>query len=301
MNLEQIKYFLVLGKYLNFTKTAQIMYTTQPTVSRQIRMLEEELGFKLVERDATPLKLTSAGEYIYPRFKEAYELIDTSIKEVNGRLSAGNGSLQISCLISLNLDDQLTYIIQDFQDSYPKVNFSYEKQSIEVLSAKLEDGSTDIAITLEPRSNISQDNTEQVFLFDSPGICIYSKEHPISGKNPETLYDFRNETFVCLDENVSHRGLNGIYKICQDYGFSCKNVVRVPNIDSALLYVKSCQAVALLDKTVHMINDDCFNYIDIPESSATLSVIALWKKENSNPMLNAFLTILSQSYKKYAL
>ena len=299
MNIEQINCFLILGKYLNFTKTARLMYTTQPTVSRKIKMLEDELGFELIERDATPLKLTPAGEYVYPKFKDAYELFDSSIKEVRDKFFAENGSLHISCLVSLDLDEELSSILNIIKESHPKVDFSCEKQDLEVISSKLNSMDTDIAITFEPRSQEKQDNNEQIFLFESRGICLFSTKHPIAKKKNKSLLDFKDETFVCLDEKTSHRGINGIYKICNDYGFSCKNVVRVPNIDSALFYVKSCQGVALLDKTVHMIHDDCFDYIDLPIASAALSVIAIWNKENNNPILHTFKKTLVQHFNTY--
>ena len=297
MNIEQINCFLILGKYLNFTKTAKLMYTTQPTVSRKIKMLEDELGFQLVERDATPLKLTPAGEYVYPKFKEAYELFDSAIHEVRDKFFAENGSLHLSCLVSLNLDEELTGILDTAKESHPKVNFACEKQDLEVIYSKLNNMETDIAITFEPRSQEKQDNIEQIFLFESPGICLFSKKHPIAQKKDKSLLDFKDETFVCLDEKTSHRGINGIYKICSDYGFSCKNIVRVPNIDSTLFYVKSCQGVAILDKTVHMIDDDCFDYIDLPIASAALSVVGIWNKENSNPILHTLKKILVQHFK----
>ena len=299
MTFEQINYFLTLGKYLNFTKTAKVMYTTQPTVSRQIRLLEEELGFELIQRDSSPLRLTSAGECLYPKFQAAYQMIDISIKEVSDMIFGQNGDLHISCLTSLELDNVLIDIFRQFRARYPKVGFSYEKQSAEKLASQLEKHETDLVITLEPKTNMPHHNTEQKFLLDCTGVCLYSKNHPIAAKNPRSLMDFKDETFICLTESASHRGLNGIYKICHDYGFSCKNIIRVPNIDSAFFYVKSCQGVALLDKSVDKIHDPCFDYVVTPTSSATLSAIALWNKDNTNPVLHTFLTILVERIEEY--
>lgn len=299
MHFEQINCFLTLGKYLNFTKTAKVLYTTQPTVSRQIRLLEKTLGFDLIQRDTTPLRLTPAGEYLYPRFKDAYEMIDTSIREVNDMIFGQSGCLRISCLTSLDLDNILTDIFTQFQTRYPKVAFSFEKHGFEQLSSQLLKQETDLVITLEPKTYMLHDNTEQKFLFDCTGVCLYSKDHPIAATKPRTLSDFRNETFICLTESASHRRLSGIYKICSDYGFSCKNIIRVPNIESVFFYVKSCQGVAILDKSVHKIHDDSFKFIDTPVSSATLSAIAVWNKENNSPVLHAFLSMLVTHIEKY--
>lgn len=64
MTLKQIEYFLALSDTLNFAKTAEQLYTTQPSISRQIRALEEELGIPLFYRHSRKVELTRAGQYL---------------------------------------------------------------------------------------------------------------------------------------------------------------------------------------------------------------------------------------------
>lgn len=298
MTIEQIRYFLMLSQHLNFTKTAEVMYTTQPTISRQIRMLEEELGFELIQRNSSPLRLTQAGEHLYPKFKEAYDMINIGIKETQDRLACQNGTLQVSCLVSLDADVILANSFQEFHDAYPHIHFTYEKQSFEVLSSQLSNHTADIVITLESKTNVFL-NTEQKFLFDSTGICLFSKKHPLAKKKSCSLHDFKDETFICLTENASPRGINGIYKICESYGFSCKKVLRVPNLESVFFYVETCQGVALLDKSIRSIFSSAFRYIDTPVPDAIITAVALWDSENRNTAISPFLSILERNVKPF--
>ena len=71
MTLQQLKYFITVAEIGNITYAAQRLYTSQPTISRQIQMLESELGYRLFNRHSKPLKLTEPGKILYDGMKEA--------------------------------------------------------------------------------------------------------------------------------------------------------------------------------------------------------------------------------------
>ena len=75
MTLQQLKYFITVAEIGNITYAAQRLYTSQPTISRQIQMLESELGYRLFNRHSKPLKLTEPGKILYDGMKEALSQI----------------------------------------------------------------------------------------------------------------------------------------------------------------------------------------------------------------------------------
>ena len=88
MNSQQIEYFLSAAKHLNFTKAADEFYTSQPTVSRQIALLEEELGFELFKRDKGNLRLTIGGAIMAQELSRASQVITDAAARV-GLMSEG--------------------------------------------------------------------------------------------------------------------------------------------------------------------------------------------------------------------
>ena len=82
MTTQQIELFLSLANHLNFTKTAKEFFTTQPTVSRQISLLEEEMGFPLFVRSKKEVRLTYQGAIMVQKCREALEAIQSGIREV---------------------------------------------------------------------------------------------------------------------------------------------------------------------------------------------------------------------------
>lgn len=80
MTLQQLKYFITVAEIKNITYAAQRLYTSQPTISRQIQMLEAELGYSLFNRRSKPLKLTEPGKILYEGMKEAISQINYTLE-----------------------------------------------------------------------------------------------------------------------------------------------------------------------------------------------------------------------------
>ena len=80
MTLQQLKYFITVAEIKNITYAAQRLYTSQPTISRQIQMLEAELGYSLFNRRGKPLKLTEPGKILYEGMKEAISQINYTLE-----------------------------------------------------------------------------------------------------------------------------------------------------------------------------------------------------------------------------
>jgi len=80
INTKQIEIFLIMAEKCSFSETAKIMYTTQPTISRQIKMLEQELGVKLFDRNTRDVNITEAGIFWMRRFKRIMKMIEDGKK-----------------------------------------------------------------------------------------------------------------------------------------------------------------------------------------------------------------------------
>ena len=120
MEIRVLKYFLAVAREENISRAAENLHITQPTLSRQISQLEEELGTKLFER-GKHLTLTEAGVMLRRRAEEVTELVDkiendfAEPAEVGGKISVGEGALKSSKL--------LMRAMERFREDYPKVQY----------------------------------------------------------------------------------------------------------------------------------------------------------------------------------
>jgi len=142
-------YFLTVAREQNITNAAKALHITQPTLSRQIALLEDELGTKLFVRDSRPLSLTDEGFLLRRRAEEILELIEKTEVEISAQEEQVEGIISIGCgeLASVKL---LTEAIADFSHQYPRVTFEIYTANADQIKQRMNDGLTDIGLLLEP-------------------------------------------------------------------------------------------------------------------------------------------------------
>jgi len=270
-----------------------MLYTTQPTISRQIKLLEYELGVDLIDRKANHISLTPAGKLLSDKLAVAYEIINDGINQAIDSMKNLEGILRVGCLISLDVDSVLSASYRIFHKSYPGIQFFFEKHNFGTLTQKLKDREFDLIITLEARYN-TVPGVQARHLFASGGVCLFSKNHPCAKSDNLSLSSFQDETIICLSDLASPRGLKGIKLICAKSNIKNKNILQVPNLESVFFYVLSGYGIALLDKSVRRIYSDEFMFIDTPCEEAVVNAVALWNEDDDNPVIQNFLDIVAK-------
>lgn len=142
-------YFLAVAKEQNITNAARSLHITQPTLSRQMTLLEEEIGAKLFIRGSRPLTLTNEGFLLRRRAEEILELMGKTEEElslgeeqIEGTITIGGGELA-----SVKF---LTEAIADFHEKYPRVMFDIYTANADQVKRRMDEGLTDIGVLLEP-------------------------------------------------------------------------------------------------------------------------------------------------------
>lgn len=148
MELRVLKYFLMVSQEENITKAAQLLHVTQPTLSRQLMQLENELGVKLFERSNHSIILTNDGLLLKRRAQEIVSLAEKTKKELrcekelSGEIEVGSGEFMS---FSLFAD-----IISDFSSRNPNVHFHFNSGNADIIKERLENGSFDMGLLSEP-------------------------------------------------------------------------------------------------------------------------------------------------------
>ena len=147
MEIRILKYFLAIVRENNLSKAADSLYITQPTLSRQIASLEEELGTKLFVR-GKKIELTEDGKLFFRRAEEIVQMVDKTEKEF---LSSGNISGEISIgtggLLAFEFIEK---ILTSLKMEYPNIKFNIYTNSADFLKERLDKGLLDFGLLLEP-------------------------------------------------------------------------------------------------------------------------------------------------------
>ena len=190
MELRVLRYYLTVAREENITRAAEILHITQPTLSRQMAELEEELNTRLFERTNRKIALTEAGMLLRRRAEELLSLAEktelefkNSGEELTGVISIGSG---VSSVVSENLPD----LIQTYSSRYPGVRFELHTGTAAVIKEQLDKGLLDIGILMEP-VEVEKYDFIRLPKKDVWGILM-PEDDPLANKTSFTPADLKN-------------------------------------------------------------------------------------------------------------
>lgn len=149
MNIDILNSFLIVAREENITKAAQLLHITQPTLSRQLMQLEEELTVKLFQRGKHNIYLTEEGLIFRRRAQELVNLAERAKKEVIQADDELTGEIAIGCNESQSMNE-LSKMISGFRSTHALVKFVLRSGSNNEIREWLEQGSIDIGLLMEP-------------------------------------------------------------------------------------------------------------------------------------------------------
>ena len=192
MNLQQIKYFLMLADELHFWRTSEKMFITQSALSRHIKGLEQELGVRLFERNKRNVKLTEAGEFLREEYKKLIGEFESITRHAR-QIAAGEvGSLRIGHPASITFS-VLPEILLALSQKYPKL----KAQMIEVMATDFDMAllgyHIDIGFNREPCKAKGLASKE---ILTENFALVVPFQHPLAEKSAIDLSEVKNEWFV---------------------------------------------------------------------------------------------------------
>lgn len=281
MTLSQIEFFLEVCKTMNFTKAAQNLYISQPTLSRQIQLLETELDVTLLKRSNREVILTEAGEVFREEFPKICDQFDVAIDKVK-RASERKNELRIGfsdAVQPVHIFDLIDGLKKKFVGMDISIN-QYANNDYE-LNRYLENGKLDVVITLEPL-DFDMPGLLCSEFWELPAFIVYSPELFPDGRTP-TLEDFKDKRFVCTNRRNSGNIVGKQREILESVGIPVGEIEQVDNVFTTLMYTHSQYAFSVFCNP----QESILNTIELPSSAKKFKMVAYWRK-NSKLLLEDF-------------
>lgn len=149
MDIRILKYFLMAAREENITKAAQLLHITQPTLSRQLKQLEEELGVKLFQRGRHSIYLTNEGMLFRRRAQELVNVVEKAKGELFPQKEKMTGEVSIGCGELLSMEE-LSEIITAFSKRHSLVKFHLRSGYNDDIKEWIEQGILDMGLLIEP-------------------------------------------------------------------------------------------------------------------------------------------------------
>ena len=221
MELRVLRYFLMVAKEQSFTNAAKQLHITQPTLSRQLAALEEELGTVLFDRKGHGVTLTEDGLLLKRRALEMIDLEDKIIDDFKSSDEIIEGSVTIGCG-EFNAVETLAKVCEDYKKKYPKVMISIHTATADVVHEMMEKGLVDIGVFLEPTST---EGLDYVRLSDTDHWVVSMRpDDPMADQKYVTREDLVNKPLIIPERsNVQSELMNwfGPYQEKLQIGYTC--------------------------------------------------------------------------------
>lgn len=211
-SLRQLEYLVALAEALHFRRAAERCNTTQPTLSEQIKALEDRLGAQLVERSRAGVLLTPIGA----RVTDIARRILRDAEEI--RTVATSGDAALKGVLRVGLPSTigpylLPFVVPSLHRAYPELKLYVREELPQTLPRTLEDGGHDIVITPLP---VRGEELHTVELFREPLFLTVGADHPLAGKERIERSDLEGQEILTL--GPGHQLHDAILSLCEEYG-----------------------------------------------------------------------------------
>lgn len=245
MELHQLRYFVAVAEHRHFTRAAAELGVAQPSVSKQVRKLEDELGDPLFERGAAPISLTDAGAVLLPWAKRVLADLDAARAEVAGLATLEGGRLAIGATPSVSTV-LLPEVLAEFHRAHPGVALTVREAGSRDLVRRLEAGDLDLALIVLPVPHADLLATTQILREDL--VLAVPAGHPLARRRVVRIAELRDVPLVMFRDGYDLRDTT--IAACEAAGFHPTFALEGGEMDGVLRMAAAGIGVAVVPSIV---------------------------------------------------
>lgn len=207
MTLQQIHYFCAVCEEMHYTKAANRIHVSQPSLSYAVRELERELGVTLFKKSAKKIELTEYGEIFYQHARKILQDLDAAVKAIETKKEENQKQVNIGYLFSISADFLAPMIGKyfDYVGRHDQL-FNFVPYKIPQIVEGIQLGNIDIAFATDDISSILADTQlSMVHVYEQEMFVVVPKSHPLAGKNSVTFAEIKDENYVAINPGKGFR------------------------------------------------------------------------------------------------
>ncbi len=288
MEIRVLEYFMEIAREGNMTRAAKTLHVSQPTLSKEMKKLEQELGTKLFRRSSASVHLTDEGMLLRKRAEDILGMVNKTTAEFKAMEDIQGGEVHIGCAESY-LIRNLARIIKDFRTRYPLFQFHLTSGNTEQVIERLDRGLLDYAFIVEP-PDLSRYNFIEVPGYDTVGLLV-NRNHPLASKKSIFLEDIYGIDLIASKQSIEY----DLIRWCGE-DIDKINLIGTTNLsNNGAFFVKEGLGTLLTFK--HLITPDS-EVVFIPLYPALQAkMYVIWKKyQVFTPIADKFLEALKREF-----
>jgi LysR family transcriptional regulator, benzoate and cis,cis-muconate-responsive activator of ben and cat genes len=286
MELRHLRYFIGVAEEENVSRAALKLHVSQPALSRQIRDLEDELGFLLLERSAKSVRLTEAGRTFLIEARGVLQRADDAVKAARA-IATGGGELHVGYAPSLTARI-LPPTLRAFQAESPGVRVKLHDLSTEEMLAGLREGKLQIAFIPRPTPAVLR-GFRFAELVRDPVCLAVSPKHSLAGRRTVTLAEAAREPLITYnrkDYPDAHEHLTAVFATIES---KLRIAEEHDSVSSLIAAVEAGNGVAVAAQSLMCTAGQRLKLIPISPAPEPLVVGAAWVKDGLTATAERFL------------
>ena len=272
MDLKTLRYFVVIAEELNITRASKILMMSQPPLSNQMKLLEEELGVTLFIRGKRQLTLTEAGKYLYLKAKDVLAIVDKTTSEIHNMNKGLRGTISIG-LVEGMVPDIAANWISDFIKLYPQIHFHVIDGNSDELIEKMRSGLITMAVISSPYDEVLLNSIK---VGEEKMAAFMNKDHPLASLSEDKIdvSMLKNEPLI-VPSRKAH--IYTIRKWFRELHSEPNIVCEMDNyLDAAALAGRNV-GISIFPKTEYVLNTSLI-IKDIKGSNTNVEYLFVWRK-----------------------
>lgn len=286
MELRQLRYFVVLAETLHFGRAATLLHISQPPLSRQIAMLEAELGVVLLQRTQRNVRLTAAGMRFYRETRSALATLDQACEQARAAELGEEGTLSTGFMFAVAYS-VLPVLTRAYAAAFPRVDLKLRETIPTLLAEDIRTGKIDVGIMYP--SDASGDLKTQT-IFREPLVAVLPNGHRLAARSAISVAELQSESFIISPRDASPFIYNTIMEHCRQAGF--RPQVRLEtNFQQTIVNLVGQQlGVALVHSSMRSARAENVQFMPLLRPPS-IDVALVWSAETLNPCVARFVEL----------
>ena len=289
MMLQQIESFLSVADTASFSRAAKDAHASQSTMSRQVKMLERELGFPLFQRDKRPLRLTKAGELYYEGARSALGQLDYARQMAQAAALGRSGSLSVGFMSGVYAEYPCLPILDELRQACRDLRITCCKHDVDGLIRGLRDESIDVALSMDfdiyGQAGLNMTRVSPVTI-----LLVVSSQHRLASKSRLGRDDMDGETLYLNTPMEAYRLDSWMGAL---FNLDRIRRVEVPSNEEAYLKVLHEGGVAISNAYDPMVaSNRLYHCIALPLEERPPCICAIDDPANRNAAKALFLELV---------
>ena len=196
MDLQQLKYVIALGQEMNFQRASQRVHVTQPTLSQQLKKLEDEIGIPLFERTSHQVSFTEAGEKFFKCCTDILARLEEGLGEIRDDKGTLQGNLRVAAIPTIS-PYLMPQVLKEVRRKAPELTIELYEMITPNLIEALKQGKIDIGVISLP---VDENSIVTKLIGKEKFLLACAKDDPLGKKKKITFKDLRKERLLILQE-----------------------------------------------------------------------------------------------------